>query len=243
MGRLVDQSNQPRYDLRQRNGQVVSYLSIGEAETYRSYWTAAWETNQPAFLDAENPHWRGNFRVRYWDPQWQQLMLNAVERLVLAGFDGVYLDTIDTYEWYQQRGNSDARAEMLTFVQRLSSHARSLNPDFKIIAQNAAELTADSDYLAAIDGIANEDTFYEGDFRRSTEDIDDTLRHLATVKDAGKFVLTVDYAQRRGPVRDYCRLAQERQFAAIVAPRALNRVIDNPHQTCTTGPERAVAGN
>ena len=46
---------------------VLAYLSIGEAEDYRSYWQRDWSVSPPAWLGAENPDWPGNYAVNYWD--------------------------------------------------------------------------------------------------------------------------------------------------------------------------------
>lgn len=45
---------------------VLCYLSIGEAEEYRSYWDSLWTANPPEWLLAENPDWQGNYPVQYW---------------------------------------------------------------------------------------------------------------------------------------------------------------------------------
>ncbi len=56
---------------------VVAYLSIGEAESYRGYWQASWKKQKPAWLLAENPEWKENYAVCYWDPGWQSIMCGA----------------------------------------------------------------------------------------------------------------------------------------------------------------------
>ena len=85
---------------------VIAYLSIGEAETYRYYWQPGWHPGNPAWLDAENPDWPGNFKVRYWDPEWQKIIYgndnSYVKKILDAGFDGVYLDIIDGCEYYER---------------------------------------------------------------------------------------------------------------------------------------------
>ncbi|TAN37800.1 MAG: hypothetical protein EPN23_04615 [Verrucomicrobia bacterium] len=45
-----------------------AYLSIGEAGDYRGYWEKEWSAQPPTWLGAENPDWKGNFKVRYWQP-------------------------------------------------------------------------------------------------------------------------------------------------------------------------------
>jgi cysteinyl-tRNA synthetase len=92
-------------------GKVVAYLSIGEAERYRYYWQRAWDANRdgrpdaaaPSWLGHENPDWPGNYKVKYWDPAWQKIVFEYVDKIAAQGFDGVYLDIIDAYEYYEQR--------------------------------------------------------------------------------------------------------------------------------------------
>ena len=80
---------------------VLCYLSIGEAEDYRSYWDASWEQSPPEWLLEENPNWPGNYPVEYWHPVWQAIILQAVDRVMDVGFDGLYLDRIDVYELFE----------------------------------------------------------------------------------------------------------------------------------------------
>lgn len=85
---------------------VLSYMSIGEAESYRYYWQSSWNTNKPAWLDQENPDWQNNFKVKYWSPEWQNIIYGSensyVQKVINASFDGVYLDIIDAFEYYEE---------------------------------------------------------------------------------------------------------------------------------------------
>ncbi len=84
---------------------VICYMSIGEAEDYRYYWKSEWETNPPPWLDKENPDWPGNYKVKYWYKDWQDIICGAgdsyLKKIIDAGFDGVYLDIIDAYEYFE----------------------------------------------------------------------------------------------------------------------------------------------
>jgi cysteinyl-tRNA synthetase len=84
---------------------VIAYMSIGEAEDYRYYWQSEWETNPPSWLAAENPDWPGNYKVRYWDEAWQNIIFGSngsyLYKILDAGFDGVYLDIIDAFEYFE----------------------------------------------------------------------------------------------------------------------------------------------
>ena len=84
---------------------VVAYMSIGEAEDYRYYWDPDWFESPPSWLAAENPNWPGNYKVRYWDESWKARIFgfsNAyLDRILAEGFDGVYLDIIDAFEYFE----------------------------------------------------------------------------------------------------------------------------------------------
>lgn len=84
---------------------VIAYMSIGEAEDYRFYWQTGWEENPPDWLKEENPDWPGNYKVKYWDTLWQQIIFgndsSYLKKIINAGFDGVYLDIIDAFEYFE----------------------------------------------------------------------------------------------------------------------------------------------
>lgn len=84
---------------------VICYMSIGEAEDYRYYWHNSWLSNKPDWLKAENPDWPGNYKVKYWNADWQQIIYgndaSYLKKILNAGFDGVYLDIIDAFEYFE----------------------------------------------------------------------------------------------------------------------------------------------
>jgi cysteinyl-tRNA synthetase len=85
---------------------VIAYMSIGEAENYRYYWQPGWKPNNPSWLAEENPDWPGNYKVRYWDADWQSIIYgndaSYSKKILNAGFDGVYLDIIDAFEYFEE---------------------------------------------------------------------------------------------------------------------------------------------
>lgn len=83
---------------------VLAYLSVGEAEAYRWYWQPGWGPGQPAWLGEENPDWPGNYAVAYWQSEWQSIVFQYLDLIAAAGFDGVYLDKIDAYEYWEEKG-------------------------------------------------------------------------------------------------------------------------------------------
>jgi cysteinyl-tRNA synthetase len=97
---------------------VLAYLSVGEAESYRYYWRPEWDRlgdgvpdrSAPSWLEGVNPRWPGNYKVRYWDPRWQAVLYGSpgayLDEIVARGFDGVYLDLVDAYLYFEERGPS-----------------------------------------------------------------------------------------------------------------------------------------
>jgi cysteinyl-tRNA synthetase len=100
----------------------------------------------PAWLGRENESWPGNFLVRYWDPAWQSIIFGASDsylaRIVEAGFDGVFLDRIDTFQMVVAE-RAEARQEMVRLVAELAREARAQRPGFLVVPQNGEQLNAD----------------------------------------------------------------------------------------------------
>ncbi len=150
---------------------VIAYIDIGQAEEWRSYWQNDWALGNPEWIVASDPDgWEGNFPVAYWHKEWQDIFLakdGYLQKLIDAGFDGVYLDWIEAYsdETVIAKAELDgvnALEEMVNWVGNLGRYARAQSPEFLIIAQNAAELIANKDYVKIIDAIAQEQTWFDG---------------------------------------------------------------------------------
>jgi cysteinyl-tRNA synthetase, unknown class len=84
---------------------VICYMSIGEAEDYRFYWDKSWKYGNPEWLRKENTKWKGNNKVWYWDAEWKKIIYGQpgsyLTKILDAGYDGVFLDIIDGYEYFE----------------------------------------------------------------------------------------------------------------------------------------------
>jgi cysteinyl-tRNA synthetase len=205
---------------------VLAYFSIGEAEDYRPYWRKEWRKSRPAWLGKENPEWKGNFLVSYWAPEWQQILAADLDRIVAAGFDGAYLDRVDSFEDWEARGDKAAAGKMVDLVASLSAHAKAKRPGFLIVSQNGDGLLDRPGFRAAIDGFAREDLFYgEDDDRRrnSRQSIGESIAQLKRFAAEGKPVFVVEYPSRKDAesVRDEIKT---QGFTGLVAGRELDRL-------------------
>jgi cysteinyl-tRNA synthetase len=150
---------------RGRSGRkVLAYLSIGEAENYRAYWSKEWVSRgkptpaAPTWLGAENPEWAGNYRVKYWNAAWQKLMLTAIDDAMARGFDGVYLDIVDGFETFERNGteyiddrlNPDTmqsyRRDMVDWVKEIAARVRAKMSSALVVPQNGSQLLAHADF-------------------------------------------------------------------------------------------------
>lgn len=80
---------------------IIAYFSIGEAEDYRWYWKEEWNKKLPSWIVEENENWEGNYIVKYWSSEWRGIVKKYQEILERIGVDGYYLDTIDTFEYFE----------------------------------------------------------------------------------------------------------------------------------------------
>ena len=244
---------------------VVAYMSIGEAEDYRWYWRSSYRPERrllglrrggnPRWLGEENPRWDGNYKVRFWEPSWQQILVEGpflgpggtrvpsyLDRILEAGFDGVYLDIVDGYEDFLDE-NPDARRQMVDLVERIRDRGRARfrapeaedapHPGFQVIAQNASELLTDgalgARYLQAITGIAQEETwFLSHDEARDGAESAAIEARLDRARAAGLLVLTVDYAKREQTLREVYARARRKGYVPYVTRVELDRITPPP---------------
>ncbi|MDF1734572.1 MAG: endo alpha-1,4 polygalactosaminidase [Minwuia sp.] len=214
---------------------VLSYLSVGEAEDYRYYWKPEWSSKAPSWLEAVNPDWPGNFKVRYWDPNWKRIIFGSpdayLDRIIAAGFDGVYLDIIDAYWYFQEKGRKTAAKEMTDFVMELAAYARRKVPGFRIVPQNAEDLMVDPAYLAMVDGLGKEDAFFgwDGDgVPNADESTAWIMQHLKLITDAGKPVFLIEYPSDPERIREAYRKGRDAGLIPYSTVRALDRMVVNP---------------
>lgn len=224
---------------------VLAYLSIGEAEDYRYYWQPSWRKQPPSWLGSINPDWPGNYKVRYWDPAWQALLFGSdgayLDRILAQGFDGIYLDIVDAYEYWGPDGKNQrptAAADMVTLVQALADYGRQRRPGFLVYPQNGAGLGAiDPSYVQAVDGIGAEDTWTLGNRPQSRRHTDQVTAWLDLFRDAGKTVVAIDYPTRRKLRDAFYSRAEARGYVPLTPPRSLDRYVEVAGHPPAGGPE------
>ncbi|MHA1667852.1 MAG: MJ1477/TM1410 family putative glycoside hydrolase [Candidatus Heimdallarchaeaceae archaeon] len=214
---------------------LLGYISIGEAEDYRFYWKENWDANHdgnpdsgaPQWLDEENPDWEGNYKVKYWQKEWQRIIFGEnnsyLDRIILAGFDGCYMDIVDAFEYYEDKYDF-AREEMINFVVNISTYAKQIDENFLIFAQNGEALLNDSRYRNSLDGFGREDVFYNDNWKKDNNEIEEILLNLDKLYSEGKAVFIIDYPTRETKIYEVYKNAFDVGYLAYVGPRELDEL-------------------
>jgi cysteinyl-tRNA synthetase len=205
-------------------GRAQLRLSMAEPDKPLYHPTSA----APPWLGTENAEWRGNFGVRFWHPDWKAIVLGnrdaALDRIIAAGFDGVYLDRADVYNHWK-REHPTAKADMVTFIAEIAAYARLHKPGFLVMMQNAEELLSNQHLRDALDGVAKEDLLFgvsaEGR-ENSAADIEASLGYLRLARNDGLPVLVIEYLHDQDAVAKARRRIEAEGFVPYFGPRLLN---------------------
>ncbi len=160
---LDDQTKVPIQALKDRGKTVLGYLSLGEVEQHRPWFSAVKAQN---LLMQENKNWPGSFFVDVRNPAWAERVLEELVPGILArGFDGVFLDTLDNPEYLEQvdpvryRGMQEASARLVLALRR---HF----PQMKIAVNRAYGILPR--VARSIDVVMGESVFADYDFEQKT---------------------------------------------------------------------------
>ena len=225
---------------------VFSYLSIGEAETYRWYWDDNWDANQdgipdpgaPSWLGEANPGWLDNYKVRYWDPEWQQIIFSYIDVIISQGFNGIYCDIVDAYYYWEFEIEEQPQAAslMIQFIQNIYNYIQQHANDFYIIVQNAETIIDEADvsssekaaYFQCIEGIGCEELFFRGNREKDNRFNPDNYRLnlLEEFKANGKRIFSIEYLTQDEKIDQYVTTVKPYQFVAYISTRPLDTLFD-----------------
>lgn len=177
---------------------VLGYLCVGEVDTKRWYWPSSYVKDPPSWIGAENPNWPGSRSVQYWNSEWQDLVFagndSMLDRIIEAGFDGVFLDRVDGYgDWGIGADSLDRMAELVVGI---AEKARRSKPGFILMMQNAEHILHHPNLVQAIDAHSKESllTGLSGfDTVNKQEDVDWSLSYLKPLQDLGIPTFATEY--------------------------------------------------
>lgn len=207
----------------------LAYLSIGEAERYRDYFNRM----DKGLILFENKNWPGNYKVKFWEEEWQEIILKKLEKIISEGYDGVYLDIVDAF--YEIKPHKLRASQMRDFLMRLRDHAQSINHEFLMIQQNAPTLyeylpqKEREAYFTLVNGISYEDCFFFGSEAHDNNfnPQDYCLKSMKEFSKRGKFILSVEYLKDESLKKRYFEEVKKLkssvpQIIPLVASRPLD---------------------
>lgn len=80
---------------------VMAQMPMGRAFDWLWYWQKGWEAGNPPFLFAVDRRVPGAFIVDPFSPQWLEILGKYIAGVMDLGFDGVMMDDLDTYLWFE----------------------------------------------------------------------------------------------------------------------------------------------
>lgn len=217
-------------NLKASGKRVLAYFEIGSIETFRPEY-ATIRAQAPDLILNRWEDWPDEFFVKYWDPRWWDLAVRPrLDQALAAGFDGVYLDTPLAYEEIDLalvpgRTRNSLAAAMVALIAKISTYAKGLRQGFWVVPQNSPELRTYPGYTGAIDGIGIEELFFRATDKPCIQSwCKENLGNVRALRQAGKLVLAVDYANRPDNIRTACARYRAEGFAGYVGPVDLHRV-------------------
>jgi len=174
---------------------MVAIINVGNAENYRFYWQASWQQTLPGFIaeqDSTNP---SSYFVKFWDPAWQQIVYQTIDKAIAQGFDGVYLTNIDVYKMGFAQGHEIDMVDFIHSITQYSHQKSPLGQDFGIIVENTEEFgTKYPSYLSVVTGIAKVNNFVQKGVLVTANERITSENQLDVFKQnsLGKLVLTLD---------------------------------------------------
>ncbi len=202
----------------------LGYLSLGETHGKGPLWS---HTKGKPYLVKKNEDWN-SWLVDVRDPAWHSLLFEkAIPQIFDSGFDGLFIDTIDSSLSLQSPGIEDA---LLKIIKRI----RDTYPG-KLIAVNRG-LPLLPRIAHYIDFVVVEDlysyfSFEEKDYIKVTNETRNILLdQVAAGLKANKnlIVLTLDYAGLKQPkvVEEAIRFSKKRGFIPYVSTYQLDEIFN-----------------
>ncbi len=221
---IIQPNTLPDTDLRllANSGTVtLAYLSIGEFDPDQEAFNNG-SVPQNWLLD-ENPIW-GSFYVDVTQEGWRRLIVEQAGIYLVRGFNGFFLDTVDTIDLYP-----NARESMIEIIRAL----RDAYPN-AVIVQNRGFSIID-DTVPLIDGVMAESLSTSYDFNTDTYgevetgSSDALIEQLRALKEEhGIVILALDYASPDdAALATYARQrAEANGFLSFASEITLQSILD-----------------
>ncbi|MBF0421476.1 MAG: endo alpha-1,4 polygalactosaminidase [Magnetococcales bacterium] len=223
----------PLQRLKERGKTILGYLSLGEVENHRRHFAWAKEKN---LLLMENKNWPGSYFVDVRNPQWTEMILEAVMPEILQqGFRGIFVDTMDNPGYLEDldperfRGMRQGGIDLIKALHRHYPHIPiMINRGFDLLDH----LLFDIDMILVESIRSHYDTTTQKYVSTPDADYEAHLRKLRRFKEIRSRIelYSLDYWDPADPVGIASIYRQQRSHGLIpyVATRELNRLVPEP---------------
>lgn len=195
---------------------AVAYMTIGELDPKSPYTSRV----KPEWVLGENKNW-GSKYIDANQEGWQNIVMEEAERLIKMGYDGFFLDTLDTAELF-----TTTKPGMIKIVEML----RAKYPDAVIVQNRGFSLLAATAPIIDAVMFENYSSMYNFDTKKYGE-ISGDPSYVNDYYKRGLVILALDYAdpsQEATITRDYQR-AKDAGYIPYVSTIHLDKVyIPNP---------------
>lgn len=202
---------------------VFAYLSVGELEG----WRQGVSHDLESATRGVNADWNSKV-ADLTDPRWQQHLAKRADALAQQGYQGLFLDTLDSY-WRFTDDDADAKAQqqaLVTIIKRL--HQR--HPEMTLIMNRGFEVLDavhnDVDAVAAESLYRGWNPKSENYAQVSAEDSEWLAGKLSHVTDLGLTGIAIDYVPpaQRAQARKTARRIHDAGFVPWVSVPALDQM-------------------
>ena len=191
--------------LKDKGTLVIAYLSVGEAEPGRPWYTDG--RVNPKWLLGKNENW-DSYYVDASQAGWQKLMVDLTGEFIRKGFDGVFLDTVDTVDAYPQTMQG-----MIDLINGL----RLAYPK-AVLVQNRGFSVIEA-LIGTVDAVMFEDLSTTYDFEKQEylfqEDTTTAQEMVDLHQRTGIPILALDYAPLDNPGMAYRAIQTARKYGFI----------------------------
>lgn len=142
--------------IKENNENVIGYISLGEVSESRFYYDAIKENTL-----GKNEVW-GSYYLNVGEETTQNVLISFVDKIVKKGFDGLFLDTVDTFaKWGPYPDKGDDLVNLLRLIKEKYPNINLMqNAGLSLIPKSAKYISS-----VAIESVATNYSFDKSEYR------------------------------------------------------------------------------
>jgi uncharacterized protein (TIGR01370 family) len=199
-------------DLHSRGTLVVAYLSVGEVEPDRPWYSDG--RFDPSWALGKNENW-GSYFIDAGQSGWRSLMVDLTGEYMQKGFDGIFMDTVDTASSFPE--TRDGMIQLITLL-------RAAYPQALLVQNRGFSVISAVSYL--LDAVMFEDLstsydFADQEYTLSSDEA--TAQEMVLLHDrTGLPILALDYAPPDNPGRAFRAVQIARGYGFVPSVSVIN---------------------